>query len=210
MNAAPLLDWTAIAAVLSASAIGVAIPGANFVAITNKALGASQREAVGMSCGVALVNCLWAIVGIVGAGALLARHPWLGVWLRLLGSAYLLWFGSRLLMRAAMLPPAPVSDAGGSQAAAFRQGVALNIVNPKSLMYYCAFLSNVAPASASGATITAMVFTVGACAVVWYSSLGWLLSFPQVSSRFRRSLPRVNRICGVLLIVLALFEILAR
>ncbi|MBP0598312.1 LysE family translocator [Herbaspirillum sp. LeCh32-8] len=205
-----ILDWPAIAAVLSASAIGVAIPGANFVAIANKALAASRREAVCMSFGFALVNCLWAVLGILGASALVARYAWLGGALKLLGCAYLMWFGLRLILVAPVSAPAiaaatPMSRSIGRSA--FRQGVALNIVNPKSLLYYCAFLSNVVPARVTGETATAMVFAVGACAVLWYSALGVLLSFPLVSARFRRSLVGINRACGVMLVALGLSEL---
>lgn len=203
------LDWPAIATVLSASAIGVTIPGANFVAIASKSLTASRTQVLAMSCGFAVVNCLWAVCSILGASALIAGHAWLGMLLKSLGCAYLLWFGVRLLLRTPQAP-APVVGNDSAQRGAFCQGLALNIANPKSLLYYCAFLSNIVPARASAATIGAMVVAVGLCAVVWYSALGCLLSYPGIAMRLRRSFVTINRLCGSLLIGLGLFEIIAR
>lgn len=211
MSSPALLDWPAIVTVFTASAIGVSIPGANFVAIANKALSASRSEAVYMSFGFALVNSLWAVCGIFGVGAVIAHVAWLGLLLKYLGCLYLVWFGLRLLFITPKAAPATIASTAPPTAngrSAFYQGIGLNILNPKSLLYYCAFLSNVVPASSSGATISAMIFVVGACAVVWYSTLGYLLSFPDLSRRFRNRFRTINRVCGALLVVLGTSEML--
>lgn len=203
-----MFDWPAIVAVCSASLVGVAIPGANFVAIANRALRCSRLQALSMSCGFAVVNSLWATIGILGVGTLVVHHAWLGQLLQVLGCGYLIWFGTRLLVR-----PVPAPQQGAphvNRKSAFREGLALNITNPKSLLYYCAFLSSLAPAAASGPTVALMVLAVGACAVVWYSSLGWLLSMPSIAARFGRHLGKINVACGALLIATGLFELMNR
>ncbi|WP_040502274.1 LysE family translocator [Herbaspirillum sp. YR522] len=203
-----MFEWPAITAVCSASMVGVAIPGANFVAIANRALRSSRLQALGMSCGFAVVNSLWAVIGILGAGTAVAHHAWLGLALQMAGCTYLIWFGARLLLRPASLPPPGTPS--GHDASAFRQGVALNITNPKSLLFYCAFLSNLVPAAANAPTVALMVLAVGGCAVLWYGSLGWLLSRPGVALRLGRHLGRINAGCGVLLMAAGLFELMNR
>ncbi|MFL9926684.1 LysE family translocator [Herbaspirillum lusitanum] len=207
MSHAALFDWPAILAVLSASAIGVAIPGANFVAIANKALDSSRGEAICMSFGFAVVNSLWAICGIFGAGAIIVRYDWLGPVLKGLGCAYLIWFGLRLLI---VTQQAALPDTGAASGAknAFCRGIASNIVNPKSLLYYCAVLSNLVPSTSSSATVAAMIVTVGACAVIWYSGLSFLLSFSPISSGLRRHFRNINRLCGAVLVTAGLLELL--
>lgn len=203
-----IFDWPAIVAVGSASMVGVAIPGANFLALANRALRSSWLQVLGMSCGVAVVNSLWAVIGILGVGAAVAHHAWLGQLLQVAGCAYLVWFGARLLLRPAALPSAGTATVGRTNA--FRAGLALNITNPKSLLYYCAFLSNLVPAAANAATVALMVLAVGGCAVVWYSSLGWLLSRPRIAVRFGRHLGQINMVCGGLLMAAGLFELMNR
>ncbi|MET0505288.1 MAG: LysE family transporter, partial [Luteibacter sp.] len=70
-----MIDWAAIATVFSVYAVGVVIPGPNFVAVAHKAASTSHREALAMVGGVVVVNLFWASCAILGIGIVFATFP---------------------------------------------------------------------------------------------------------------------------------------
>jgi threonine/homoserine/homoserine lactone efflux protein len=75
-----------------------------------------------------------AVAGL-GLGALMAAHPLLFDAVRWLGVLYLLWLAWRSLAAAALPHPPQVSAAG-----AFRQGMLVNLTNPKVILFVLAFI----------------------------------------------------------------------
>jgi arginine exporter protein ArgO len=50
--------------------------------------------------GIVLVNLFWATCAIAGIGVVFAAFPWAALIVKVLGAAYLMWFGFRLLLKA--------------------------------------------------------------------------------------------------------------
>jgi threonine/homoserine/homoserine lactone efflux protein len=151
------------------------------------------------------VNLFWATCAIFGIGMVFAIFPWLAVSIRLAGAAYLIWFGLRLVVSARTsdtaaphVPKSPLSRA------AFLQGVATNIANPKSIAFYAAVFSSAAPAHVSTPTFLAMLATVGATATCWYGAVALVLSHSTIATAYRRVKAWIDRACGSLIIALGI------
>lgn len=149
------------------------------------------------------VNLFWATCAIFGIGVVFAIFPWLAVVVRLAGAAYLIWFGLRLIasaqasnIAAPHLPQSPVFRA------AFLQGVATNIANPKSIAFYAALFSSAAPAHVSTSTFFATLVTVGAIATCWYGAVALVLSHAEIATMYRRVKPWIDRVCGAFILAL--------
>jgi threonine efflux protein len=124
---------------------------------------------------------------------------------RLAGAAYLIWFGLRLVDAAragdiAARHPLKSPPFG----AAFLQGVATNIANPKSIAFYAAVFSSAAPAHVSTPTFVAMLATVGATATCWYGAVALVLSHAAIATAYRRVKAWIDRACGCLIIALGI------
>ncbi len=145
-----MIDLSAVATVFSVYAVGVVIPGPNFVAVVHRAVSGGRSDTLALVAGIVTINLFWATCAILGIGMVFAVFPWLAVGVRLAGAAYLVWFGLRLITRA------QANDIATAQPrktplfrAAFRQGVATNIANPESIAFYAAVFSSAAPAHVS-------------------------------------------------------------
>ncbi|GAB7521505.1 LysE family translocator [Paraburkholderia sp. 2C] len=200
-----MIDSSAVASVFSVYAAGVVIPGPNFVAVVHKAVSGRRSDALALVAGIVAVNLFWATCAILGIGMVFAIFPWLAVSVRLAGAAYLIWFGLRLIVSAR------ASDLAASSPpqtplfrAAFLQGVATNIANPKSIAFYAAVFSSAAPAHVSTPTFFAMLATVGATATCWYGAVALVLSQAAIATAYRRVKAWIDRVCGGLIVALGI------
>ena len=130
--------WAAFAL---ASAIVVVIPGPTVVLVISYALGHGRRPALAIVAGVALGDFTAMTASILGVGALLATSATLFTALKWIGAAYLVYLGIRL-WRAPVREPA-VSGAPAralDTRRAFFHAYAVTALNPKSIVFFVAFL----------------------------------------------------------------------
>lgn len=129
--------WIAFAA---ASAVMLAIPGPTVLLVVSYALGHGRRTALATVAGVVLGDGVAMTASLLGMGVLLAASAALFTALKWVGAAYLVYLGVRLWR-------APVADgvAASTQPAArplrmFAHAFAVTATNPKSIVFYVAFL----------------------------------------------------------------------
>lgn len=197
------------AAVISAAAVclaGVMSPGPNFVAVTHRAAATTRHEALSMVVGIALVNLLWAALSVFGIGLLNAAVPLLFWLVKMLGSAYLIWFGLKLIRRSAA--PENASLPTGTRPAGFesalRDGLATNLANPNALMFYASVFAGAVPENASLQTMVTLVVMVGLVGALWYGSVAVIFSSARVAHLYRRGRKLIERGCGLFLIGFAI------
>jgi threonine efflux protein len=204
-----VVDGAAVLGVFSVYIAGVVIPGPNFVAVAHKAASATRREALAVVAGIVLVNLFWASCAILGVGIVFAAFPWLALAVKVAGAAYLIWFGSRLIVNASAgsaTPGVPGSERGFRQA--FAQGFATNIANPKSMAFFAAVFSAATPAHVSVGTFAAMLGMVCVTAGGWYGFVALTLSHSRIASAYRNSKAWVDRVCGGLIVALGVRQLL--
>lgn len=198
-----MLDTSAVFSATVVCLAGVMSPGPNFVAISHRAVSSSRLEALAMVLGIAMINALWAAMALFGLSLLVITVPWLFWSIKLMGAAYLVWFGVQLLKRSDQpLAPKEASDLVSSFTSALRDGIATNLANPKSMAFYASVFSGAVPADASIQTLISMVAMVGVISTLWYGGVALALSADRMASLYRQSKTVVERSCGVFLILL--------
>lgn len=198
-----MLDTTAVISAAVVCLAGVMSPGPNFVAVTHRAISSSRVEAVAMVFGIAMVNTLWAAMALFGLNLLMTSLPWLFWSIKLMGAAYLVWFGIQLLKRSGQ--PQQSREASSSVSSfhsALRDGIATNLANPKSMAFYASVFAGAVPTDASMDTLLAVVVMVWVLAVLWYGSVALVLSADRMANLYRQSKKIVERTCGLFLILL--------
>jgi threonine efflux protein len=204
-----MIDSSAVTAVISVYIAGVVIPGPNFVAVAHRAASGTRPDAFALVAGIVLVNVFWATCAILGVGIVFAVFPWLALIVKVVGAAYLIWFGSRLIYfsRTTTSDQAPPIMSQGFRSA-FLQGLATNIANPKSIAFFAAVFSSAAPAHVSVGTFSAMLATVAIIASSWYGFVALVLSHPAIASTYRRFKAWVDRVCGATIIGLGVRQLM--
>lgn len=134
----PIEHWLAFVA---ASAILLAIPGPTILLVIAYALGHGRKAAGATVAGVALGDFTAMTASMLGLGALLATSAAVFTVLKWLGAAYLIWLGIKLWR-------APVSGLGDGETEVpaerprriFLHTYAVTALNPKSILFFVAFL----------------------------------------------------------------------
>jgi threonine/homoserine/homoserine lactone efflux protein len=165
-------DLSQFLAFCVASLVVVAVPGPAIAYLVTRALADGRRGGLASVLGIEAGTLLHVAAAAIGLSALLASQPGALLVLRWAGVAYLLWmalqaFRSRGAVGSARDRPATTARR------AFRQGLTVELLNPKTALFFMAFLPQfVDPAHGSAATQIlvlggAFVVIAAVCDTVW-------------------------------------------
>jgi len=129
--------WLAFAA---ASAIMLAIPGPTILLVISYALGHGRRAAGATVAGVALGDFTAMTASMLGLGALLATSAAIFTVLKWAGAAYLVWLGIKLWRAPVSLGAEGEAPAEGKPFRIFAHAYVVTALNPKSIVFFVAFL----------------------------------------------------------------------
>jgi threonine/homoserine/homoserine lactone efflux protein len=113
-------------------------PGADMMFCLGQGLRSGRRAAMAANFGIALGGMIHTLLAALGLGALVAAHPAAFEAIRWLGVGYLLWLAIGALRSSPFAAEAEVTPA--SAARAFWQGLMVNLLNPKVILFILAFL----------------------------------------------------------------------
>ena len=180
-----------------AAVVFIAVPGPSVVFAIGRALAAGRRRAlcsvIGNTTGVALQ----VLAVAAGLGAVLERSALAFTVVKLAGAAYLVVLGVTAIRHrhrtaAAMAAPDPASLPGWRRCVV--DGVVVGLLNPKSALFFVAFLPQFAdPAGAIGTQILVLGLVVATIGLVLDSV--WALSAGTARAWFARS-PRRLAVLG--------------
>jgi threonine/homoserine/homoserine lactone efflux protein len=187
---------TATLAVFAVAAVTLlVIPGPAVLYIVSRSVDQGRAAGLASVCGIHVGTLLHVAAAALGLSALLVSSALAFDTVRYVGAAYLVWLGvQRLLARDE--PAGPASAGGDRLGRIFAQGVVVNVLNPKTALFFFAFLPQFVDASAGrvplqvavlGATFVGLgLVTDGLYALLASTGAGFL--------RRRRGVARASRL----------------
>ena len=136
-------DLTQLALYFAAALLLAVTPGPGIFYVAARALAGGRAEGVASSFGTGLGGMVHVLAGSLGVSAIVLASAELFTALKLIGSVYLVWLGVRTF-RAARRDASP--DLNGRAAPslgtrrAFREGVLVEALNPKTAAFFLAFI----------------------------------------------------------------------
>lgn len=117
-------------------------PGPSMLFVMSRSIGQSRQAGLASAAGLALGGMCLAALTALGAGAILADSSSLFSAVRLLGGAYLAYLGVRALieLRAYRFDDDLEVSSGAPLSTAVRQGFLVELLNPKTVLFFLAFL----------------------------------------------------------------------
>jgi threonine/homoserine/homoserine lactone efflux protein len=132
-----LPDWPLLSAFLIASFILAVTPGPGVVYIVTRSLVQGRRAGLASVAGVAAGNFGNALAAALGLAALFAVSSLAFTVVKYAGAAYLVYLGVQMLRQ-------PISEATNTPIAlaahVFRDGFVVALLNPKTTIFFAAFL----------------------------------------------------------------------
>jgi threonine efflux protein len=170
----------------------VPTPGPNTLLIVHLTLTAGWRDVAIALAGNLLAIAFYALATLLGLALLLAAAPSVRLGIYVLGGAYLIWVGGRLV-RAGLARrrsrKTEVLNTGPGDAAAqkpFLQGILTALANVQALFFLASIFAGVGVLGASPATQLAAVGVIVAGNGGYLTLLAWLLQRERVRSLYAR------------------------
>jgi threonine/homoserine/homoserine lactone efflux protein len=188
----------------------ILIPGPNVTLLVANSLAHGPRRALITLAGTSSAIALQLLVVALGMSSLILLLARWFEWLRWAGVAYLIYLG----VQQWRAPPLALHDLEGAPirwGALFWQGVLVSATNPKTLVFYAAFLPQfVDPATPPGPQLGLLCTTFLLIATVLDGAYAILAGRVRPWLRTRRHARLRNRVTGSFLIAAALGLALAR
>ncbi len=187
------MNTTTLLAFLAASVVLAVTPGPGVIYIVTRTLAQGRAAGVGSMAGVACGNVLNSLGASLGLAALFAVSSLAFTLVKYAGAAYLVYLGLKMLRggphieAARVTAPAPVGRV-------FREGVLVALLNPKTTIFFAAFLPQFMQPGLPALPQAAMlgsIFVIVAAA----SDFGYVLLASVLAPRFARAgaAPRFGR-----------------
>jgi threonine/homoserine/homoserine lactone efflux protein len=124
---------------IAASLVLLLTPGPAVLYIVARSVAQGRAAGLVSVLGIHLGTIVHIVAAAIGLSALVVSSALAFAVVKYLGAAYLIWMGVRTLMAKDPDPEAPVVRAGPLRRA-FRDGFLVNLFNPKTAIFFLAFL----------------------------------------------------------------------
>jgi threonine/homoserine/homoserine lactone efflux protein len=193
---------------LLASAVLTLAPGPDNLMVASLSLARGRRAGLQFAVGCASGNLLHTLLAAIGVSALIQTHPNALSAIKVVGAVYLCWLAWGLLRAAingpaadsARSPPTASAESTAQTAVArrplsdrflFLKGLIANLVNPKVLLFFLAFLPQfVSPVGPQAVQLIVLGVLFALQAAVLFSLIGWFAG--GLSMHFTKH-PRVTQ-----------------
>ncbi|BCH34483.1 RhtB family transporter [Mesorhizobium sp. L-8-10] len=137
-------DLTQFALYFAAALLLAVTPGPGIFYVAARTLAGGRTEGIASSFGTGLGGMVHVLAGSLGVSAIVLASAELFTALKLVGAAYLVWLGLRTF-QSARREAATVLDGGAAAPPvgarrAFREGVLVEALNPKTAAFFLAFI----------------------------------------------------------------------
>jgi threonine/homoserine/homoserine lactone efflux protein len=183
------------------------MPGPDTAYIIGRSIAQGRRAGIASALGITLGSVCHTIAAALGLSAFLAASAFAFTAVKLIGAAYLIYLGLQMILSRAHELHLPANFRSNEIAAAFRQGMLTNLLNPKVALFFLAFLPQfIDPAAPMKIpAFIALGLTFVTTGTIWCLILAWFAS--AFSERLRGSTTIaniLNRTVGSLLVFLGL------
>jgi threonine/homoserine/homoserine lactone efflux protein len=201
-----LISHSSLLLFVSGAALLLVIPGPAVTYVVSRSIGHGRAAGLFSVLGIVVGTLLHVTAATLGLSALLASSILAFQFVKYLGAAYLIYLGIRTLRR----DDSQLLQAASSERRLLRifaQGVLVNLLNPKTALFFLAFLPQFVDPSLGHPSLQIFQLGVLFALMGWISDSVWAVLAGTVAERLRSSvrLRRAQRnVSGGALIALGL------
>lgn len=154
-----------------------ATPGPDTAYIVGRSIAQGRSAGIMSALGISAGCCVHAIASAIGLGAILAASATAFTFIKLAGGAYLIYLGARMLLaNPAATSSATVKSDTRAPRTIFLQAMLTNVLNPKVILFFLAFIPQFVRADAPQKTLAflALGIAFAAISMCWNSGTAFL------------------------------------
>ena len=182
-------------------------PGPDTVYILGRSVAQGREAGVASALGICVGSIFHTCAAALGLSAILATSALAFGAIKLLGGAYLIFLGIKMVLNRRRHLSLPSNFRRRTTRAAFRQGVLTNILNPKVALFFLAFLPQFIdpPSNTKVLAFVMLGLTFVTTGTIWCLVLAWFASAFSERLRTNETIGQwLNRTAGALFISLGL------
>jgi len=182
-------------------------PGPDTLYILGRSIAQGREAGVASALGISAGSIFHTFAAALGLSAILATSALAFGTIKLIGGAYLVFLGIKMLLDRRKQLSLPSNFRRRTTIAAFRQGVVTNVLNPKVALFFLAFLPQfIDPVSPTKVpAFLALGLTFVTTGTIWCLVLAWFASAFSERSRANETIGQwLNRAAGGLFVFLGL------
>jgi len=153
-------------------------PGPDTAYILGRSIAQGRAAGIASAFGIATGSIFHTCAAALGLSAILATSAWAFSAIKLIGGAYLIFLGIKMLLQRQHRLNLPSNFRRSTAYAAFRQGILTNVLNPKVTLFFLAFLPQfIDPgSSAKVPAFLTLGLTFVTTGTIWCLILAWFAS----------------------------------
>lgn len=186
--------------------IALVSPGPALLVAIQTSLSGGRRAGISVGCGLGLMAATWTMSALLGLEVIFKIFPWLYATARFIGGVYLvyiawkMWLGSR----------DKVNVEVGATRHSFKQGIMINLLNPKAVLFAAAVLVLIFPNDMTLFECAIIALNHLVVEVPFYVLLATVMNAQAVKTRYLGAKVYIDRTASLILAALSLRILIIR
>ena len=178
----------------------IASPGPAFLVAVHTTVTDGTRSGIILGLGLGLTAAIWTLLALLGLESIFLLMPWVYVTAKICGALYLCYLAF-LTWRHATSPPRYNAN---RQRSAFRNGLLINLSNPKSVMFAAAVLIVIFPADLTAWEIGVIITNHLVIEIIFYIAIAYVMGTEAMRNSYLQAKKYLDRGASVILLSLGL------
>ncbi|MDF1873433.1 LysE family translocator [Vannielia sp.] len=178
----------------------IASPGPALLVAIQTTLSSGRKAGIAIGYGLGLMAVTWTLLALLGLETIFQLFPWAYSTAKLIGAIYLIYIAWGMWRGAADRIEAKEQPARRS----FRQGVLINMLNPKSVLFAAAVLVVIFPSDMVPMDNAIVVLNHLLVEMVFYTALAYGMNTAAVRTKYLKAKVYTDRTASVILGALGL------
>ncbi|GIU22161.1 amino acid efflux permease RhtB family protein [Shewanella colwelliana] len=198
------MSFSAWLSLLAICCLGAMSPGPSLAMVVRHTLGGGRAKGIICAWAHSIGIGIYALVTLLGLAVLLKQAPMLFNAIAIIGALYLAWMGVQALRSKGGMSEKLAAGKSTDAYTAARDGLAISLFNPKIMLFFLALFSQFVVAADSLVGQSLIVLTPLIVDGLWYTIIALLLSHQSVLPKLKQKAALIDKLSGVVLILLAI------
>jgi RhtB (resistance to homoserine/threonine) family protein len=190
--------------IVSVTFLVMVTPGPDMVLVVRNTLVGGRRAGLQTSAGILVGNLVHVTYCLLGIGLLISRSIVAFSMFKYAGAAYLIYLGIVSFRSGAKTLTTRDMDGLQSSRTWFVQGLVNNLLNPKGTLFYLGVFTSVITPDTSLRVMLLLILSMTLVSASFWLNFVYTLDRPILREFVERTQQTVNRVLGVLLVLLGL------
>ena len=198
------MSVTAWLGLLAICCLGAMSPGPSLAMVVRHTLGGGRDKGIICAWSHSIGIGIYALVTLLGLAVVLKKAPIVFNGIAIMGALYLAWMGVQSLRSKGGMSEKLAAGKATSGLVAARDGIAISLFNPKIMLFFLALFSQFVLVADNLMGQSLIVLTPLIVDGLWYTLIALMLSHPSVLPKLRSKAALIDKLSGVVLILLAI------